>query len=146
MSPSQLTELLHREIPLTRALGLHVLEHNEHGLTVTGPFEPNKNLHNTVFAGSIYCFATLAGWSLVHSISHQQNLKGSIVLHHAQIDYKRPITSDPTAFARQPDAMALAEFTRVFLTKGKAKLRVEVDLNQDDKLAARFFGDYVLLP
>ena len=145
MSPTELTELLHREIPLTLALGLQVQEISDQGLTVIGPFEPNKNLHNTVFAGSIYCFATLAGWSLAHSVSHQHRLTGSIVLHHAQIDYKRPITSDIVAFAHFPAPQPLSEFMRQFQAKGKAKLCIDVELKQDGKLAAKFQGDYVLL-
>lgn len=145
MTPSELTHLLHQEIPLTQALGLAVEMAENNRIRVIGPFEPNRNLHGTVFAGSIYCFATLAGWCLVHNYCHQLGLNASVVLRHADIRYQRPLTGNPMAEAWLPDPAEVEQFLHGLRSKGRGKLLVPAELKEGELVAARFHGEYVAL-
>ena len=145
MTPAALTSLLHREIPLTQALGLAVETAGNDRIRVIGPFEANRNLHGTVFAGSIYCFATLAGWTLVHSYCQRQQLPAAVVLRHADIRYLRPLPEAPVAEAWLPEPAELEQFLYSLQSKGRGRLLVPAELKTGDQLAARFTGDFVAI-
>ena len=145
MTPSALTALLHQEIPLAQALGLAVETAEKDWLRVSGPFDANRNLHGTVFAGSIYCFATLAGWSLVHRTCVLQQLPASVVLRHADIRYLRPLEGSPVADARLPEPAEVEQFLHTLRSKGRSRLMITAELKTGDQLAARFVGEFVAL-
>ena len=50
-----LEELLHHDIPLTRALGLRVEQWENHELRVKVPLQENINHKSSMFGGSLYC-------------------------------------------------------------------------------------------
>lgn len=145
MTPTELTCLLHQEIPLTQALGLAVEMAERNRIRVRGPFENNRNLHGTVFAGSIYCFATLAGWCLVHNYCRERGLNASVVLRHADIRYQRPLTGNPIAEAWLPDPAEVEAFLHGLHSKGRSRLVVPAELKEGEQVAARFHGEYVAL-
>lgn len=143
MTPAELTTLLHQEIPLTQALGLAVEMAESTRLRVTGPFDANRNLHGTVFAGSIYCFATLAGWSLVHDYCRRQQLPAAVVLRHADIRYLRPLTGAPVAEAWLPEPEDVEQFLHSLRSKGRGRLLVPAELKEGEQVAAKFLGEFV---
>jgi len=143
VTAAELTTLLHQEIPLAHALGLAVSMPEPGRMRVCGPFDPNRNLHGTVFAGSIYCFATLAGWSLVHDYCQRQSVPAAVVLRHADIRYLRPVFSAPVAEAWLPEAADVDQFLHNLRSKGRARLLVPAELKEGDRVAARFLGEFV---
>ena len=58
-----LESVLHRDIPLTRDMGLTVLDWHDQQLRLHLPLEANVNHKSTMFGGSLYCGAVLAGWA-----------------------------------------------------------------------------------
>ncbi|WP_144212092.1 thioesterase domain-containing protein [Shewanella donghaensis] len=106
-------------------------------LTVTAPIKPNINLHQTMFAGSIYTLATLTGWGMMWLQQQLQGFSGDIVLADATIRYLAPITEAPTALVTWPD-VSLANLA----TGDKAKVKLEVALHCKGKLCATFSGLY----
>lgn len=61
-----LQTVLHHDIPLTAEMGLEVLEWREQQLSLHLPLAPNVNHKSTMFGGSLYCGAVLAGWGWLH--------------------------------------------------------------------------------
>lgn len=145
MSPTELTTLLHREIPLAAAIGLRVENFSELGLQVSGPFAANQNLHGTLFAGSIYCFATLASWTLVHALCQEASLPAAVVLQEGNIRYLKPITDSPQALANMPEPSAKARFLQMLRERGKGRLSIEASLTQGGEPAAIFIGQFVAI-
>ncbi len=146
MTADELTHLLHQEIPLARALELAVETAENDCVRVRGPLAPNLNLHGSVFAGSIYCFATLAGWCLVHAFCHRHGIPAAVVLRHADIRYLRPLTTAPVAEARLPEPEAVASFLTALLAGKPARMVVPASLAVDGRVAAQFSGEFVALP
>jgi thioesterase domain-containing protein len=62
-----LESVLHHDIPLTREMGLKVLDWQEQQLRLHLPLEPTSIHKSTMFGGSLYCGAVLAGWGWLHS-------------------------------------------------------------------------------
>ncbi|RYD25022.1 MAG: hypothetical protein EOP86_27860, partial [Verrucomicrobiaceae bacterium] len=58
-------DYLHRQIPLSRAMGARVETYDGETLVLTAPAELNHNHLGTAFGGSLSALATLAGYGLL---------------------------------------------------------------------------------
>ena len=145
MKKNQLKQLLHKEIPITKALAIDVENLSVDQIIINAKFEENKNIHNTAFAGSIYTIATLAGWSLITNYLEECNLPGVVVLASADIKYKRPITGDINARCQLPKGNDIEDFKNRLLKKGRAKLKICVSVIEDDQIKAQFEGNFAVV-
>ncbi|MCL1125170.1 thioesterase domain-containing protein [Shewanella surugensis] len=137
----ELTSTWHKTIPLSEFMQVSADEYDEYQLSVSAPLAPNINLHQTMFAGSIYTLMTLTGWGVIWLQQKQQQVTGDIVLAKADVRYIAPINERPKAVVTWPniDLSVLEKGHRV-----KCKLLVELYCN--DKLCASFEGVYITTP
>ena len=140
-----LEALLHRDIPLTRAMQVSVDSWRNHELRLKLPIQPNCNLHSTMFGGSLYCGALLAGWGWLHLRMQEAGLQGAVVIKDAQISYLLPVSADALACCSPPDAAAWDKFVAAFARRGLARLHLNTQLrNNNGDVAALFSGQFVL--
>jgi thioesterase domain-containing protein len=139
----ELQNTWHNTIPLSKAMNLAIGFYDQKSLVTTCDEDFNKNLHNTMFAGSIYTLATLTGWGWVHLLIQQKNFDGNIVLADANIRYHRPVAG--IAFAKTGSLLSSGSVDDLKDTN-KVKLRVEVQVMSGEKVAATFKGLYFVLP
>ena len=92
-----LQTIWHREIPITEAMGIQIYQYTGRTFEVRAPLARNINVHQTMFAGSIYTLATLAGWGMIQLHLQEEGLTGGIVLADGHIEYKAPIDQEPRA-------------------------------------------------
>jgi thioesterase domain-containing protein len=62
----ELAQYLHEHIPLSRAMGVEVVEATWDGVSLRAPLAPNINHRETVFGGSASAVAILAAWALLY--------------------------------------------------------------------------------
>lgn len=133
----------HSTIPLSKAMNIEIASFDEAQLTTSADLLFNKNLHNTMFAGSIYTLATLTGWGWVHLVLARKKLVGDIVLADGHIRYHKPVEGAGTA-------MVLAENVEenlAALDEGKKpRFNIEVSVLNGEEVAATFTGLYVVIP
>ncbi|WNC69201.1 bifunctional GNAT family N-acetyltransferase/hotdog fold thioesterase [Thalassotalea nanhaiensis] len=140
---AELEGVWHSTIPVSKHMLIHPASLVNKQFTVCANREANINLHNTMFAGSIYTLATLTGWGWVHLLVKQQQLQGDIVLADADIRYKQPLHGQPLAKVQQEFTSGSVEV----LGKGRrARIQVKVDVCDGDTVVATFNGKYVVLP
>ena len=144
--PQQVLEaLLHRDIPLSRAMQVRVASWQNHELRLQLPLQANCNLHDTMFGGSLYCGALLAGWGWLHLRLQEADMHGAVVIRDAQISYLSPITADALACCRAPEAAAWDKFVATFARRGVARLLLDSQvLTASGEVAVRFSGQFVL--
>lgn len=141
-SSTALQDVWHETIPLSKAMNIQISYFDGKELIAHCDGGFNKNLHNTMFAGSIYTLATLSGWGWVYLQLQQQQLKGDIVLAKADIKYHAPIAG--IGYAKVVAESVSGDFTR--LTQGKnARVNLTVHLYSGEDIAATFTGSYVVL-
>ena len=103
---TRLAEVFARDIPLSRAMGVQVLSWQEQQLRLQFPLAPNINHQASMFGGSMYCAAVLAGWGWLHLALREEGIDTThIVVQSGQINYPRPIEhsiSSPCAVPRKP--------------------------------------------
>jgi thioesterase domain-containing protein len=65
----------------------------QHGLAPALAAGANVNHKSTMFGGSLYCGAVLAGWGWLHLRLREEGIEdGHIVIQEGQISYPLPVT------------------------------------------------------
>ncbi len=140
----QLQDVLHTEIPLTKHLGLSVVEHTDLSLTLTAPLENNINHKCTAFGGSIYSVSVLSGWGLIYLLLKKHNLSGHIVIQESNTKFIKPVNSDITAKCSFLSAQQYIKFINMYKRKGIARIKLTSKILCDNKNAVTFHGTYVV--
>ncbi len=139
----QLQQIWHQTIPLSAFMQLEIEQFDGNLLTCRAPLAPNKNLHQSMFAGSIYSVLTLTGWGLVWLQLQAQGLNGDIVLADAEIRYLAPVQHDARARVQLLDTTG--DLTA--LARGrKVRQSLQVRLLDGERVLAEFHGRFVVLP
>ena len=139
----ELQNIWHQTIPLSKAMNIAICHYDEENMLTHCDPEFNKNLHNTMFAGSIYTLATLTGWGWVYFQLLKDKCQGDIVLAEASIKYLAPITG---VVAARTSKYLVAGESKALQSNKKSRFSVDVELLSGEKIAARFTGNYVVIP
>lgn len=140
-----LTETWHNTIPLSKFMGIEVAAHNQDHLVTTCGVSQNKNLHNTMFAGSISTLATLTGWGWCYLAMKVNATNGDIVLADGRTKYFKPVSGFAHGVVKLRKQEDAPDFS--VLNDGKrVRLHVNVDIMCGDIVCASFTGKYVILP
>ena len=145
-SPHALTELeqlLHAEIPLTRAMQVRVLRADRNGLALGAALAPNLNHKQTAFGGSLNSLATLACWGLVQLLMRDSDQVATVVIQESRIQFLRPVKRDFEAVCPRPPEAAIEKFRRMLERKGRARLVLDSTIQADGEIVCRFHGKFV---
>ena len=142
-----LESVLHHDIPLTQAMGVKVLDWHDQQLRLHLPLEANVNHKSTMFGGSLYCGAVLAGWGWLHLRLREEGIEdGHIVIHEGQISYPLPVTRDAAVVCEAPDEKVWKRFLATYRRYGRARLTLQTRVMNagSEEAAVQFVGQYVL--
>jgi thioesterase domain-containing protein len=142
-----LEEVLHQDIPLTRDMGVKVISWQNHSLRLHLPLEPNINHKSTLFGGSLYCGAVLAGWGWLYLRLKEAGIDdGHIVIQEGQISYPLPVKTDGVAICDAPDDATWERFVKMYQRRGRARLSLATRIVAEGsgESAVEFVGQYVL--
>jgi thioesterase domain-containing protein len=142
-----LESVLHHDIPLTREMCLTVRDWQHGQLQLHLPLQANINHKSTMFGGSLYCGAVLAGWGWLHLQLREEGIEdGHIVIQEGQISYPLPVTRDAVVVCQAPEEKVWKRFVATYKRYGRARLMLEtwiVNEGSEDR-AVTFTGQYVL--
>lgn len=142
-----LESILHHDIPLTRDMGLKVLDWQARQLRLFLPLEANVNHKSTMFGGSLYCGAVLGGWGWLHLALREEGIEdGHIVIQEGQISYPLPVTRDATVVCDAPEEKVWKRFLATYRRYGRARLALQTRVMNagSEEPAVQFEGQYVL--
>lgn len=142
-SLTQLKQSWHNTIPMAKAMQLQPSFYNREELYVVADRAANINLHNTMFAGSIYTLATLTGWGWVQLLLNDNNLAADIVLADGNIRYIKPLNGEPLA---KTSAKFVSGKIAAISRGRKVRINVQVNVHDGDNVVAEFHGKYVAIP
>lgn len=141
---TELHNYLYQAIPITKSLGLRVLDAGRR-VRLGAPLGPNINHKQTVFGGSLYSVAVLAGWSWVWMRLQEEKLEAHIVISGSEMDYQNPVTSDFTATCEGIDAEAWDRALTIFERHGKARVTLPVLVEAGGEEKALLLGDFAII-
>jgi thioesterase domain-containing protein len=137
---------LHRNIPLSAAMGVRVLDGGPDHVVLEAPLHPNVNHHDTAFGGSVTTLAILAGWAHVHLRLEALGFKGHTVIQQSSIDFVAPASASFRATCEGATEAGWNRLSRMLARYGKGRIRVEASVESDGHPVAYFKGAYVALP
>jgi len=137
---------LHRDIPLTRSMGLNVVECNGHGLLIRAPLAPNINHTATAFGGSLAAATTLVSWGMLWLVMKQLKQQASILIQESSISYLRPVTKDFIARCEYPTEDQINKLLTTFERYGKGRIELQSEIFENNKPCVGFRGRFVLVP
>jgi thioesterase domain-containing protein len=133
----------HQQIPLTKAMGVRVEDYDGRQLVLAAPLNANHNHLGTAFGGSLAALATLAGYGLLWL--ELGNRDAHIVIRRSELDYRHPVTGPLRAVCRRPGDAVVAEFKAKFEKSGKARIRLQATVGEEDRVCMAFEGIFVAI-
>ncbi len=106
-------------------MGYRITELTDRRISVTAPLAPNRNIHGTGFAGSLYGLGMLAAWGLCAHIIARAGLDADLVVVEATIRYRAPVRGDIACHCSITDDAAQA-FIDDLAAKRRARVALEV--------------------
>lgn len=139
-----LEQLLHSEIPLSRAMQVRVLRFDQNGLALGAALIPNLNHKKTAFGGSLNSLATLACWGLIQLLWPAERKPAlTVVIQESQVQFLKPVTQDFEAICPLPAQAEVEKFLRALERRGRARLELEATISAASGPALYFHGRFV---
>jgi thioesterase domain-containing protein len=132
-----------RDIPPVAAMAIEVASYDGRTLTVRAPLTPNRNVHGTAFAGSLYSICVLTGWGATWLALRERGLAGSVVVSASDIKYRKAV-ADELVCRCTPDAETLDAALAGFAASGRASVPLTCTIDAAGKPAVTFTGTYVI--
>jgi len=149
MTPStsqDLQDYLFENIPLTRALGVSVIEASLERVVIGAPLDANLNHKRTAFGGSLHMMATLSCWGLLYLNLRKLSSPTEIVIAKSEIDYLLPVKEDFVAVSSFPKIEDWRRFESMLMKKGKGRLpMISTILSTDGRDAVTYRGEFAAL-
>ena len=144
LSAQGLEAFLHEKIPLTRAMGLRVVESNAQRLVLEAPLSANQNHLGTAFGGSLHALPTLACYAALWTLLREAGIDGHVVVKRSNANYRQPVTSVLRAVCARPGAERVNEFIGDLRRHGKARMDLSAIVEgTGGKPAVEFSGTFV---
>lgn len=143
--PADLLDVLHHEIPLTRAIEVSVRECSFRRVVLAAPLAPNINHKRTAFGGSLHTLALLAGWSVCWVLVREAGIPAQVVVQENASRYLHPVARDFTAECLRPDPAVAERFLATLRRRRRARLELEAQVRAGSTPAMTFTGTYVAL-
>jgi thioesterase domain-containing protein len=144
-SALEVEQYLHRNIPLSAAMGVRVKIATPRRVELAAPFAPNVNHQSTVFGGSASALAMLSAWTLVHLGLRSEGIQATTVIQRNAMSYEAPMHGDFTAVCTLADDSAWRRFVKTVERHGRGRITVTAYLLADGRQTASFEGDFVAL-
>lgn len=132
---------LHEQIPITRAMGVRAVAHDEKGFAVEAPVALNSNHLRTAFGGSINAVATLAAYGFLWLELNEPGVH--VVVAQSSIRFLRPVRETIRAVCLKPAQKELETFRAQFRENRKARITLRVNVIEAGENAAEFEGVFL---
>ena len=132
-----------REIPLAAAMAIEIAGCTPEELAVRAPLAPNRNLHGTAFAGSLFSLCALTAWGAAWLALRQRGLDGVLVLADSRIRFRKAVSGDIVCRCR-PDLSAVERSLAGLEATRRANITLVCTIDQHDKNGVTFDGEYVV--
>lgn len=144
MTIDEVREYMGNGIPLSRKAGMRIEILTAEKVVVSAPLEENRNVHNSVFGGSISMAMILSGWLMAREIAEMYYPGASIVISRQTVDFIKPVRSDFSALALAPGTSRIEAFLVKMNEQGRASLEIEVAVSETGKeeTCAGFSGTF----
>lgn len=129
MNPQALERLnrhIESTIPLARAAGIRLAAGADDSLVAHAPQAANGNPHGSIFGGSLYVTALVAGYAQTACLLDGAGIEATTVIQHAEAEYLHPLHGDICARIDPIDANKRARFIKTVRRHGRGRLDLTI--------------------
>lgn len=145
LSKLEFQEFLYEQIPVTKSTGFKIEKFDIDEVVISAPMSININHKATAFGGSINSLMTTCAWAGVFKIIKAVDENVHIVIQRSSTEYLKPIRSGIFhAICKIDNEKKINRFVKTYKKMGKARINMEVFIEEDGVVAAKFVGDYVV--
>lgn len=140
-----LSRVLRSQIPLSKQMGIRVVDASPKRVKFHLPLKPNRNHKMTAFGGTLIAAQALASWALLMEVITEKQVDAEVVLQREQSEFHKPVTTDFTVETRP---LARAQVSRFFQTlkhHNKARIEVSAQAVCNGVVTCEFTGYYVAI-
>lgn len=146
MTPDELTDYLHRAIPLSAAMGVEAVATGAGGTTVGAPHGPNINHQGTVFGGSLSALALLAGFAAVLNRLRSEGYDHRVVVQRNHYSYDLPASTAVRARA-ELDEHRWDRLRQALDRRNIGRITVDVTVTEEGgRQVGRLAGVFAAMP
>lgn len=143
MNEYEFEQFLYKQIPITKEMGINVIEFTPSRVRISAKLEPNLNHKCTAFGGSINSLMTVCGWAMVYANIKAIDKDAHIVIQKSNINYLAPINKDFIAECILSDEISIKKFIELYNKHSKARLKLKVTCSDEQILLSEYEGQYV---
>jgi thioesterase domain-containing protein len=144
VNSTELTALLHKDIPITKQMGSSIIHIDEKLCIAEVELASNLNHKGTAFGGSIYSCCALASYGLfLNGLRSHGSQTKNIVIAEGEIKYLLPVTDDFEVKATWHSDKDRQKFFDQLGKKHKAKTHVIAKVICKGDVCAEFKGLFV---
>jgi thioesterase domain-containing protein len=130
------------DFPLARHIGIEVDSVDDGHLVLIAPLAANANDKGTAFGGSLFSVAVLTGWAWVARHLACNEVSANAVIQQGTMRYLLPVPGRLHASLVAPAAPQVEKFGKMLQRAGCGRIRLEVHIRHEGKLATIFEGLY----
>jgi thioesterase domain-containing protein len=144
MNAAEFERHLHQTIPISRQMGVKVIDLSDQRSLLGGQLAPNINHVQTAFGGSLYAVAALACYGLFWALAAKTSLiSDNLVIQEGRNQYLHPVDGDFEVESVRPSEEDIQKFFELLQRHGRARLELSAEVRVRGKVAATFVGTYV---
>jgi thioesterase domain-containing protein len=136
-------EFFYNKIPITRTMGVRVTKYDGGQLRLAAPIVLNHNHLGTAFGGSLSALAILAAYGLIWLEIGDKT--AHVVIRKSELSFRRPVRREIVAICRRPSEDELWMFKNAFAQHHKARISLDVTIEEEGIVAVEFRGIFVAL-
>jgi len=141
----ELEDKLHKEIPITKIMGLKLNSYNKDELLTSAPLDININDKKTAFGGSLNTITIISGWSMCWLISKELNINSNnIVIIKNQTSYLKPVKKNISCYTKKPSKEEISILKEKINKKNSASIKIVSKIIENNQVCVEFEGIYVI--
>lgn len=139
---NSLETAFHELIPISKAMGVRVVDYDGQVLRLAAPLANNINHQQSGFGGSLYAVAALAGWGILQLKLNEMQLRCNTVIADGRVVYTRPVFADFQCTCRLP--ADYETFCKTLVDQGRATTTLDAVIEVNGETAMTLSGRYVV--
>jgi thioesterase domain-containing protein len=143
--PASITGYLHQQMPLTKAMGVQVIQANDEQALITAPLAPNLNHQQTAFGGSIAALGITAGWVYLHCRLEGLGIDARLIIQKSQVEYLHPADDEFEASCIAPPVLEWDDFIAALKKRGRSRISRAAQIQCRGRIVAIHHGSYVAI-
>jgi thioesterase domain-containing protein len=142
-----LQTFLHQEIPLTKDMGLQLVEYKPNNLVIKAPLSHNINDKGSVFGGSSSALMIISAWSLIKLNCDAYEIDADIVIHKNETLWQKAMYQDMVIVAKFNSAYCFDNIKSKLMQKRHQRISCRIELQDGAaQIYSTMTANYVIIP